>query len=148
VAGASDRRSGAAGRAPVAKIVDRVELLEGYLIAYLNLDRVIQIIREEDEPKPVMMAEFGLTDRQAEAILNMRLASLRKLEEMQIRRERDALRRSARSLQADRVPGPAATKLKKGLTALRTRYGQDTELGARRTLIEEAGPRAKSRWRR
>ena len=57
----------------LAKIDDRIELLDGYLIAFLNLDRVIQIIREEDEPKPVMMAEFGLTDRQAEAILNMRL---------------------------------------------------------------------------
>jgi topoisomerase-4 subunit A len=51
----------------------RLELLEGYIIAYLNLDRIIEIIRTEDEPKPVMMAEFGLTDRQAEAILNMRL---------------------------------------------------------------------------
>jgi topoisomerase-4 subunit A len=75
----------------IAKIEDRVELLEGYLVAYLNLDRVIQIIREEDEPKAVMIAEFALTDRQAEAILNMRLRSLRKLEEMQIKKERDAL---------------------------------------------------------
>ncbi len=55
------------------KIADRLELVEGYIIAFLNLDRVIEIIRTEDEPKPVMMAEFGLTDRQAEAILNMRL---------------------------------------------------------------------------
>ena len=69
----------------VAKIDDRLELLDGYLIAFLNLDRVIQIIRTEDEPKPVMIAEFSLTDRQAEAILNMRLRSLRKLEEMQLR---------------------------------------------------------------
>src|SRR3712207_1204166 len=73
----------------VGKIDDRLELLGGYIIAFLNLDRVIQIIREEDEPKPVMIAEFELTDRQAEAILNMRLRSLRKLEEMQLRRERD-----------------------------------------------------------
>ena len=58
------------------KIDDRLELLDGYLIAFLNLDRVIEIIRTEDEPKPVMIAEFGLTDRQAEAILNMRLRSL------------------------------------------------------------------------
>jgi topoisomerase-4 subunit A len=125
----------------VARIVDRVELLEGYLIAYLNLDRVIQIIREEDEPKPVMMAEFGLTDRQAEAILNMRLRSLRKLEEMQIRRERDGLEKEREEL-AKLIESPARqrTKLKKDLAALRIRYGQDTELGARRTLIEEAGP--------
>src|SRR3546814_7846238 len=63
--------------------------LEGYIIAFLNLDRVIEIIRTEDEPKPVMMAEFNLTDRQAEAILNMRLRSLRKLEEMELRQEKD-----------------------------------------------------------
>ena len=125
----------------VAKIVDRVELLEGYLIAYLNLDRVIQIIREEDEPKPVMMAEFGLTDRQAEAILNMRLRSLRKLEEMQIRKERDALEKEREELvKLVESPVRQRTKLKKDLAALRVRYGQDTELGARRTLIEEAGP--------
>src|SRR6188472_4038795 len=75
----------------IEKINDRLELLEGFLVAFLNLDRVIEIIRTEDEPKPVMMAEFGLTDRQAEAILNMRLRSLRKLEEMELRKERDEL---------------------------------------------------------
>jgi len=73
------------------KIDHRLEVLEGYIIAYLNLDRVIEIIRTKDEPKPVMMAEFQLTDVQAEAILNMRLRSLRKLEEMELRKERDAL---------------------------------------------------------
>jgi len=72
-------------------IARRLELVEGYIIAFLNLDRIIEIIRTEDEPKPVMMAEFGLTDRQAEAILNMRLRSLRKLEEMEIGREREKL---------------------------------------------------------
>src|SRR5688572_5229588 len=75
----------------IGKIEDRLELLEGYLIAFLNLDRVIQIIRQEDEPKPLMIAEFALSDRQAEAILNMRLRSLRKLEEMQLRGERETL---------------------------------------------------------
>ncbi|MEL6677178.1 MAG: DNA gyrase subunit A, partial [Pseudomonadota bacterium] len=73
------------------KIDRRLEVLEGYIIAFLNLDRVIEIIRTEDEPKPVMMAEFELTDVQAEAILNMRLRSLRKLEEMELRKERDDL---------------------------------------------------------
>src|SRR3546814_11465943 len=68
-----------------------MELLEGYIIAFLNLDRVIEIIRTEDEPKAIMMAEFQLTDRQADAILNMRLRSLRKLEEMELRRDRDQL---------------------------------------------------------
>jgi hypothetical protein len=73
------------------KIADRLELVEGYIIAFLNLDRVIEIIRTEDEPKPVMMAEFGLTDRQAEAILEHAPAPLRKLEEMELRKERDEL---------------------------------------------------------
>ncbi|HEX4737630.1 MAG TPA: DNA topoisomerase IV subunit A [Allosphingosinicella sp.] len=125
----------------IAKIDDRLELLEGYLVAYLNLDRVIQIIREEDDPKAVMIAEFALTDRQAEAILNMRLRSLRKLEEMQIKGERDGLIREREEL-AKLVESNARqrTRLKKDLAALRTRYGPETELGRRRTLIEEAAP--------
>ncbi|HSG34626.1 MAG TPA: DNA topoisomerase IV subunit A, partial [Sphingomonadaceae bacterium] len=73
------------------KIDRRLEILEGYIVAYLNLDRVIEIIRYEDEPKPMLMEEFELTDVQAEAILNMRLRSLRKLEEMELRKERDDL---------------------------------------------------------
>jgi len=123
------------------KIADRIELLDGYLIAYLNLDRVIEIIRTEDEPKPVMIAEFGLSDRQAEAILNMRLRSLRKLEEMQIRKERDSLEKEKDEL-TKLVESPARqrTRLKKDLAALRERYGPETPLGPRRTLIEEAGP--------
>ncbi|QHL90426.1 DNA topoisomerase IV subunit A [Sphingomonas changnyeongensis] len=125
----------------LGRIDDRIELLDGYLTAYLNLDRVIEIIRTEDEPKPVMMAEFGLTDRQAEAILNMRLRSLRKLEEMEIRRERDALDAERAGLVA--LLGSDArqrTRMKRDLTALRDRYGPETALGARRTAIEEAGP--------
>ena len=125
----------------IAKIDDRLELLEGYLIAFLNLDRVIHIIRTEDEPKPVMIAEFSLTDRQAEAILNMRLRSLRKLEEMQLKGERDDLLKEREGLQA-LVESEARqrTRLKKDLAALRARYGPETPLGRRRTLIEEAAP--------
>ncbi|WP_420137154.1 DNA topoisomerase IV subunit A [Sphingomonas sp.] len=125
----------------LAKIADRIELLDGYLITYLNLDRVIQIIREEDEPKPVLMAEFDLTDRPAEAILNMRLRSLRKLEEMELRKERAALDKEAQDLEA-LVASPARqrTRLKRDLGKLRDRYSQETELGRRRTLIEEQGP--------
>jgi topoisomerase-4 subunit A len=120
------------------KIADRIELLDGYIIAYLNLDRVIQIIRTEDEPKPVLMAEFELTDRQAEAILNMRLRSLRKLEEMELRKEREALDKEAADLRA-LVESPARqrTRLKRDLAKLRERYGPETDLGRRRTLIEE-----------
>ena len=75
----------------LAEIARRLEILGGYLIAYLNLDEVIRIIREEDEPKPALMERFDLTDIQAEAILNMRLRALRKLEEIEIRKEHKAL---------------------------------------------------------
>ncbi|WP_370183894.1 DNA topoisomerase IV subunit A [Alteriqipengyuania sp.] len=125
----------------LAKIADRLELLEGYIIAFLNLDRVIEIIRTEDEPKPVMMAEFGLTDRQTEAILNMRLRSLRKLEEMQLRQEKDELLKEQDELnKLLDSPARQRTRLKRDLNALRKEYGKDTALGARRTLIAEAAP--------
>ncbi|MBU2033859.1 MAG: DNA topoisomerase IV subunit A [Alphaproteobacteria bacterium] len=123
------------------QIARRLELVEGYIIAFLNLDRVIEIIRSEDEPKPVMMAEFGLTDRQAEAILNMRLRSLRKLEEMQLRQEKDTLLKEKDEL--DKLlasPARQRTRLKRELADLRKEYGPDTPLGRRRTSIEEAAP--------
>ena len=123
------------------KIAARLELLDGYIIAYLNLDRVIEIIRTEDEPKDVMMAEFSLTDRQAEAILNMRLRSLRKLEEMELRREHAELVKEQAELEK-LVESPARqrTRLKRDIADLRKRYGPDTVIGRRRTLVEEAGP--------
>ena len=125
----------------ISKIDDRLELLEGFLVAFLNLDRVIAIIRSEDEPKPVMIAEFGLTDRQAEAILNMRLRSLRRLEEMQLRKERDTLVAEREELdKLVKSEDRQRTRLKRDLAALAARYGPDTPLGRRRTLIEEAGP--------
>ena len=125
----------------LAKIDDRVELLDGFLIAYLNLDRVIEIIRTEDEPKPIMMAEFALSDRQVEAILNMRLRSLRRLEEMEIRKERDALDKERKGL-AELIESPQRqrTRLKKDLAKLREHYAETTTLGARRTTVAEAGP--------
>ena len=82
----------------LAAIDRRLEVLEGYLLVYLNLDEVIRIIREEDEPKPSLIARFTLTDTQAEAILNMRLRSLRRLEEMEIRREHDKLTKERKGL--------------------------------------------------
>jgi len=125
----------------LAKIADRLELLDGYIIAYLNLDRVIEIIRTEDEPKPVMMAEFGLTDRQAEAILNMRLRSLRRLEEMELRRERDDLLVEKDELEKLlESPARQRTRLKRDLANLRKDYAEDTLLGRRRTTIAEAAP--------
>ena len=74
------------------QIENRLEILGGYLIAYLNIDKVIKIIRTEDEPKPALIKAFNLTDVQADAILNMRLRSLRKLEEFEIRTEEKNLR--------------------------------------------------------
>ncbi|MBO5284507.1 MAG: DNA topoisomerase IV subunit A, partial [Alphaproteobacteria bacterium] len=82
------------------KIMARLEILSGYLIAYLNLDEVIHIIRTEDEPKTVLMAKFGLTENQAEAILNMKLRNLRKLEEDEIRAEFDELTEEKNALEA------------------------------------------------
>ena len=122
------------------KIDSRLELLQGYIIAYLNLDRIIEIIRTEDEPKPVMMAEFQLNDRQAEAILNMRLRSLRRLEEMELRRELEGLQAEREGL-VKLLESPALQKkrLKKDLDALRKSYAEETELGRRRTSLEEAG---------
>jgi len=123
------------------KIASRLELVEGYIVAYLNLDRIIEIIRTEDEPKPVMMAEFALTDRQAEAFLNMRLRSLRKLEEMELRRERDDLLKEQDELnKLLESPARQRTRLKRDLATLRKDYGEDTALGRRRTTIAQATP--------
>ncbi|MGB3737933.1 MAG: DNA topoisomerase IV subunit A [Pontixanthobacter sp.] len=123
------------------KIASRLELVEGYIIAFLNLDRVIEIIRTQDEPKPMMIAEFGLTDRQAEAILNMRLRSLRKLEEMQLRGEKDDLLKEQGDLeQLLGSPARQRTRLKRDLKSLRKDYAEDTAVGRRRTTIAEATP--------
>src|SRR6266478_1078120 len=89
-----DRRS----RHRLARIADRLEVLDGYLVVYLDLDKVIRIIRTEDEPKPKLMKAFKLNDRQAEAILNIRLRALRRLEEQQIREEHAALTKEQKDL--------------------------------------------------
>jgi len=126
----------------IGKIDDRVELLDGFLIAFLNLDRVIEIIRTEDEPKPIMIAEFSLSDRQAEAILNMRLRQLRRLEEMEIAKERAALGRERDEL-AKLIESPARqrTRLKRDLASLKEKFGDD-----RRTRIEEVAPAREIDW--
>src|SRR5438309_3738883 len=116
----------------IGKIDDRTELLDGFLTAFLNLDRVIEIIRGEDEPKPVLMAEFSLSDRQAEAILNMRLRSLRKLEEMEIGRERQALAKEREELEKlVAEPGRQRRRLKKDLGGIKDKFGDN-----RRTAIQ------------
>jgi topoisomerase-4 subunit A len=123
----------------LAEIERRLEILSGYLIAYLNIDEVIRIIREEDEPKPVMMARWSLTDLQAESILNMRLRALRKLEEFEIRKEHDGLSEEKAGIEAllasDRKQW-ATVRWQVG--EIGRKYGKDTELGRRRTVFAEA----------
>jgi topoisomerase-4 subunit A len=121
------------------QIVKRLEMLEGYLVAYLNLDEVIRIIREEDDSKAVLMARFKLTDNQAEAILNMRLRSLRKLEEIEIRNEHKELTEEQGKLER-LLASPARQwgEIKKQIEALRKDYAADTDIGRRRTTIGEA----------
>ena len=126
----------------IGKIDDRMELLDGFLVAFLNLDRVIEIIRTEDAPKPVMIAALGLSDRQAEAILNMRLRSLRKLEEMEIGRARAALAKEREELaKLIESPGKQRTRLKRDLAALKDKFGDE-----RRTRIDEVAPAREIDW--
>jgi len=114
-------------------IARRLEILDGYLIAYLNLDEVIRIIREEDEPKPKLMERFDLNDTQAEAILNMRLRALRRLEEMEIRKEHKKLSAEQKKLQALMKSEAARWEtIAEEIESMRTRFG-DGALGARRT---------------
>ena len=120
-------------------IEHRLEVLGGYLIAYLNIDKVIKIIRKEDEPKPVLMKSFKLSEVQAEAILNMRLRNLRKLEEIEIRAEDKALRTEKKELQ--KVLGSESEQWKlivRQIKEVRATFGPKTALGKRRTQFAEA----------
>ena len=124
----------------LAAIARRLEILDGYLIVYLNLDEVIRIVREEDEPRAALMATFGLTEVQADAVLNMRLRSLRRLEEMEIRREHDKLSKEKRGL--DALMGSEAKRwsaIAKEIEATQKAFG-DGPLGARRTIVDGAAP--------
>jgi topoisomerase-4 subunit A len=120
----------------LAEIEHRLEVLGGYLVAYLNLDKVIKIIRKEDEPKPVLMKTFKLSEVQAEAILNMRLRNLRKLEEMEIRAEDKALREERTKLKS--LIGSPAQQWKTiagQIKELKNAFGPKTDLGRRRTTF-------------
>ncbi|WP_349433791.1 DNA topoisomerase IV subunit A [Pararhizobium sp. A13] len=123
----------------LAAIDRRLEILGGYLIAYLNLDEVIRIIREEDEPKPALIERFTLTDLQAESILNMRLRSLRKLEEFEIRTEFDALSKEKAEIEAllasdDKQWQTVAWEIGE----VKKKFAKATEIGRRRTLFSNA----------
>jgi topoisomerase IV subunit A len=123
----------------LAEIEHRLEVLGGYLIAYLNLDKVIKIIRNEDEPKPVLMKTFKLSDVQAEAILNMRLRNLRRLEEMEIRGEEKDLRAEKKSLEElIHSEKQQWKKIADEIKNLRDKFGPKTPLGKRRTGFAEA----------
>ena len=120
----------------LAEIEHRLEVLGGYLVAYLNLDKVIKIIRKEDEPKPVLMKTFKLSEVQAEAILNMRLRNLRKLEEMEIRAEDKSLREERTKLKS--LIGSPAQQWKTiagQIKELKNTFGPKTDLGRRRTTF-------------
>ena len=121
------------------KINHRMEILEGFLVAYLNLDEVIRIIREEDDAKACLMKTFNLTEVQADSILNMRLRSLRKLEEMQIKDEHTALAQEKAGLEALLVDEALRWKaISAEVAVMKKKFGQSTALGKRRTLISDA----------
>ncbi|MER9627923.1 DNA topoisomerase IV subunit A [Mesorhizobium sp. M0296] len=123
----------------LGEIERRLEILAGYLIAYLNIDEVIRIIREEDEPKQVMMARWSLTDTQAEAILNMRLRALRKLEEFEIREEFNGLTGEKKQIEALLASDAKQwATIKWEVANVRQKYGPDTEIGKRRTEFADA----------
>ncbi|MBJ7414030.1 MAG: DNA topoisomerase IV subunit A [Niveispirillum sp.] len=123
----------------LAEIEHRLEVLGGYLIAYLNLDEVIRIIREEDEPKKELMRTFQLTDVQAEAILNMRLRSLRRLEEFEIKKEHDALS-AEKSKLTDLLEdeGKRWKSIRTEVQQMDKKFGRSTALGERRTEVGDA----------
>ena len=118
------------------KVLHRIEVLEGYLTVYLNIDEVIRIIRYEDDPKAELMKTFKLSEVQVEAVLNLRLRRLHKLEEVEIKGEHENLSEERDEL--EKLIASTArqwTRIKKQIKALRKQFGQDTELGARRTVI-------------
>jgi topoisomerase-4 subunit A len=127
----------------LSAIERRLEVLDGYLLVYLNLDEVIRIIREEEHPKPRLIDRFSLTDVQAEAILNMRLRSLRRLEEMEIRKEHKSLTKELKDLRTllsdDKMRWVRITE---ELEDIRKKFGtgalgdRRTELGAAPAVVE------------
>ena len=121
------------------KIDHRLEVLEGYIVAFLNLDRVIEIIRNENDPKLTLITEFELSDTQAEAILNMRLRSLRKLEEIELRREHEGLlieRANLEDLLNDETI--QWKKISSQLRETQKLFGKNNENGKRRSEFAEA----------
>ncbi|MCC7274602.1 MAG: DNA topoisomerase IV subunit A [Alphaproteobacteria bacterium] len=123
----------------LGEVARRLEILEGYLLVYLNIDEVIRIIREDDDPKAEMMRRWALTETQVEAVLNMRLRALRRLEEIEIRRERDKLSAERAGLEALLASDRRRWKaIAREVAEIREAFGEGTKLGRRRTSIEAA----------
>lgn len=123
----------------LAKVLHRLEVLEGYLVVYLNIDEVIRIIRFEDDPKAELMKKFKLSEVQVEAILNLRLRRLHKLEEMEIKGEHDKLSQERDELEKlIKSEARQWTKIKKQIGEIKKMFAGDTELGARRTILGSA----------
>ena len=123
----------------LANIERRMEILEGYLIVYLNIDQVIRIIRREDDPKAAMMKKWKLTDVQADAILNMRLRALRKLEEIEIKREHETLGEEKKEIgRLLKDEDRRWQAIGKEIADIRARFGEKTEIGRRRSEIADA----------
>ncbi|MEN2494467.1 MAG: DNA topoisomerase 4 subunit A [Hyphomicrobiaceae bacterium hypho_1] len=121
------------------KIKLRLEILEGYLAAFLNIDEVIRIIRFEDEPKGKLIILFKLSDIQAEAILNLRLRALSKIEEVEIRAEHDHLNNEQRKLlELLQSKDLKWAKISEEISEIKKEYSHETEIGARRTQLAEA----------
>lgn len=121
------------------KIEHRLEVLDGYLIAYLNIDEVIRIVRFEDDPKKTLMAKFSLSEVQADAILNLRLKSLSRLEEVEIKAEHDRLSKERRELkQLLKSDDMQWERISEEVRATRDRYSKKTPLGRRRTSFADA----------
>ena len=123
----------------LAEIEHRLEVLGGYLVAYLNIDKVIKIIRKEDEPKPALMKTFKLSDIQADAILNMRLRNLRRLEEMEIRQEDKTLRAEKKGIEELlRSEKQQWQRIAEQVRKVRDMFGGKTQVGKRRTSFAQA----------
>ena len=123
----------------LGKIEHRLEVLDGYLIAYLNIDEVIRIVRFEDDPKAKLMSTFKLTEVQADAILNLRLKSLSRLEEMEIRGEHDKLSKERADIKALLASDDLQwQRISDEIRATRERYSKKTDLGRRRTTFADA----------
>jgi len=123
----------------LGKIIDRMELLDGYMIAFLNIDEVIRIVRFEDEPKKELIKAFKLTERQADAILNMRLRALNKLQELELKTENDAL--AAEKAEIEGLLGSEKKQwavIAEQVKGIRDTYGPKTDIGKRRTTFADA----------